>query len=96
MGEGDADIEGGTCHLHLTVLKPESHVMLQLEQMVLRAQLQLSQKAYVHHYQQHGVSEEYIANCVEAVQQVADDYASMSAAVRKSSTMGLRVQTDLV
>eukprot|EP00966_Prymnesium_polylepis_P336166 7391458-Prymnesium_polylepis.2 len=65
----------------LTVVSNRCSIAPHLEQMSLRARLQLSAKAYVHHYEQHGVSADYIASRLEVVQQVVDDYNAMSAAV---------------
>ena len=73
----------------LTIVSNRCNVAPQLEQMVLRARLQLSAKAYVHHYEQHGVSADYMAERLEVVQRVVDDYGAMSTAVgRRPSRMG--------
>ena len=64
----------------LTVVSNRSVVGAQLEQLLLRAQLQLSARAYVHHYERYGVGADFIAERVETVQRVVDDYYALSRA----------------
>ncbi|KAL1510183.1 hypothetical protein AB1Y20_006513 [Prymnesium parvum] len=75
-------------HRSLTVASNRCCVAAQMEQLVLRAQLQLSERAYLHHYERYGVSSDYISSRLELVRQVGDDYAAMSSAVaRKPSRL---------
>jgi hypothetical protein len=50
----------------LTVVSNRSGVGAQLEQLILRAQLQLSARAYVHHYERYGVDADFIAERIES------------------------------
>ena len=45
-----------------------------LEQILLRARLQLLGHAYVHHFERYGVEADFIAERAEIVQRVVDDY----------------------
>ena len=46
-----------------------------------RLQLQLSARAYVHHYERFGASADFIAERVELVKQVVDDYGDLAGAL---------------
>ena len=63
----------------LTLVSNRTSAGPQLEQIVLRARLQLLGKAYVHHFAQHGVESDYIAERAELVQYVVDDYERVRA-----------------
>ena len=58
----------------LTLASNRSSAGPQLEQILLRARLQLLGKAYVHHFERYGVTAEFIAERAEIVQQVVDAY----------------------
>ena len=68
----------------LTIVSNRSAAGAQLEQLVLRAKLQLSAKAYVHHYERHGVTAADIAERLELLQHVVDDYEGMLNSVAPS------------
>lgn len=45
-----------------------------LEQILLRARLQLLGKAYIHHFERYGVTADFLSERAELVQTVIDDY----------------------
>ena len=59
---------------------------MQVEQLALRASLQLLARAYVHHYERHGVTADFLAERVERVQQMADDYADLPRTLMQGGT----------
>lgn len=59
-----------------------------LEQTLLRVQLQLANRAYLHHYERYGVGADEITSRVELVQRVVDDYNA--AAARAGGQAGAR------
>ena len=58
----------------LTLVSNRSTAGPQLEQILIRARLQLLGKAYVHHFERYGVGTDFINERAEIVQQVVDDY----------------------
>eukprot|EP00965_Chrysotila_dentata_P042273 1402180-Pleurochrysis_carterae.AAC.1 len=61
----------------LTVASNRSASGAHVEQLLLRARLQLSARAYVHHYAKYGVDTDFLQERFEAVQTVVDDYADL-------------------
>ncbi|KOO36032.1 cryptic tubulin [Chrysochromulina tobinii] len=64
----------------LTLVSNRSSAGPQLEQILIRARLQLLGKAYVHHFERHGVSTEFIAERAEYMQTIVDEYEGCRAA----------------
>ena len=64
----------------LTLVSNRSSAGPQLEQILIRAKLQLLGKAYVHHFERHGVSTEFIAERAEYMQTIVDEYEGCRAA----------------
>ena len=58
----------------LTLASNRTTVGPQLEQVLVRAKLQLLGKAYVHHYENYGVEADFIRERAELLQQVVDEY----------------------
>jgi len=58
----------------LTLVSNRSSAGPQLEQILLRARLQLLGKAYLHHFERHGVDVDFISERAELVQHVVDGY----------------------
>ena len=56
-----------------------------MEQLRLRAELMLSARAYVHHYEAFGVAAEDIAVAVERVRDVVADYEELGLTLRSGS-----------
>ena len=52
----------------------------------MRAQLQLVQKAYLHHYETHGVEADFIHERSELLQQVVDEYEGVRGAFGPAAT----------
>ena len=61
----------------LTVAANRTHAARTIEALVVHAELQLSARAYLHHYEQYGLDAETIRERVAMVQQVVDDYSAL-------------------
>ena len=72
----------------LTLASNRCSVAPLLEQTLLRVQLQLANRAYLHHYERYGVGADEITSRIEVVQRVIDDYNA--AAARAGGQAGAR------
>ena len=61
----------------LTLVSNRSAAAAQIEQLVLRAELQLSARAYTHHYEAHGLDAAEMALRLHALRDVVDDYEAL-------------------
>jgi hypothetical protein len=61
---------------------------------VVKAQLQLLGKAYVHHYERHGVGAEHIRERAELLQHVVDEYDAVRTAFAGARGGVLAPQAD--
>ena len=64
----------------LTLASNRTNSGPQLEQILLRAKLQLLGRAYVHHFETYGVEADFIAERAEVVQHVVDEYEGVRSA----------------
>ena len=64
----------------LTLVSNRSSAGPMLEQILIRAKLQLLSRAYVHHFEQHGVDVDFISERAELLQRVVDDYEAARSA----------------
>lgn len=69
----------------LTLVSNRTSVGPAIEQILLRARLQLGARAYIHQYERYGVGAEYLAERLELMQQVVDDYERVHRAAGGSS-----------
>ena len=63
----------------MTLVSNRCSVAPLVEQTLLRVRLQLGARAYLHHYERHGVGADYVHERVELMQAVVDDYNAAAA-----------------
>mmetsp|Transcript_100610 Transcript_100610/g.138768 ORF Transcript_100610/g.138768 Transcript_100610/m.138768 type:complete len:83 (+) Transcript_100610:1-249(+) len=61
----------------LTLASNRTAAAAQVEQLCLRAELMMSVRAYVHHFEAYGLGSDELAQAVEDMRYVVDDYQEL-------------------